>query len=126
MSTSAVQASVAKPRPQCGAGDPIAHLDRAGRAPAKAAFADQLRRAGGPLEDEERGEDGVARRAQEGLGVADAKRPRRRRQVPHDRLVGNRRGKRGRVFREARPQQQSWRSREHRSSPHVRPRGSGR
>src|SRR4030095_12663388 len=42
------------------------------------------------------------------------------RQVHDNRLVGNRSGKRRRVLRETRPEQQSWRSREHRPSPRAR------
>src|SRR4029079_15203616 len=52
------------------AGDPIAELDRAGLPPGEAARADQLRRSGGALEDQLRGQDGIARAREEGLGVA--------------------------------------------------------
>ena len=67
----------------------------------------------------QRGQDRIARAGEKRLGVAHAVGPRDVRQVAGDRLVGNRGGKRRRVFREARPQQQSWRSREHRSSPRA-------
>ena len=101
-------------------GDPIAHLDRARRPPAEPARADQLGRAGAALEDQQRGQDGIARGGEEGFRVAQAVGPRHDRQVARDGRVRHHRGKRRRVFGEPGPQQQSWRSREHHSSPHAR------
>ena len=96
-----------------GRSDPIAELDCAGGTASKTAFTYQLQGGIRPLEDEEARKDRIARPREIGLGVADVKRPWRAGQVHDDGLVGNRTGKRGRVFRETRPQQPPWRSREH-------------
>ena len=71
-----MQASVAKPRPQYGAGDPVAQLDRAGRPPAESARADQLRRAVA-VRSKIRSEGSTGSRGarEKGLGVAHPVRP---------------------------------------------------
>ena len=81
-----------------GTGDPVAQLDRAGRAPAKAAGADDARRAVGPLGDQEARHDRVARAGEEGLGVLQRIGPGRGREVAHDLLIGNRARQRGRIL----------------------------
>ena len=67
----------------------------------------------GPLEYQQRGKDRVARACEKGLGIAQRVRPWDHSQVANDSAVGNGHRKRGRIFREAGPQQQSWCPREH-------------
>ncbi len=93
--------------------DPIAHLDRSRRPAPEAARADQPRRGLRPLENEERGEDRIARRGEIGLRITQRVGPRDDREIARDHLVADRSGKGGRVLRETRSQQQSWRPCEH-------------